>query len=158
MVLTQTITRVYKDSFTLWYPPSINIWHVLQFWYWLGGFFHTIMDIVYWYHAFTSVPATLVMTLHRKCKACFHRIQGIGPLSGTDEISGDGCCERWLVAARLLRADPVQMSCPNSSIATCVICLIISFYFLVASYWECNISLEKLCSLDSYLLKYWVPL
>ena len=33
MVLTQTITRAYKDSLTLTYPPNINIWLVLQVWY-----------------------------------------------------------------------------------------------------------------------------
>ena len=33
MLLTQIITRVYKDSLTLTYPPNINIWLVLQFWY-----------------------------------------------------------------------------------------------------------------------------
>ena len=33
MVLTQIITRVYEDSLTLTYPPNINIWLVLQFWY-----------------------------------------------------------------------------------------------------------------------------
>ena len=33
MDLTQIITRVYKDSLTLRYPPTIDIWVVLQFWY-----------------------------------------------------------------------------------------------------------------------------
>ena len=33
MLLTQIITRVYKDSLTLTYPPTMNIWLVLEFWY-----------------------------------------------------------------------------------------------------------------------------
>ena len=30
MLLTPIITRVYKDSLTLTYPPNINIWLILQ--------------------------------------------------------------------------------------------------------------------------------
>ena len=33
MALIQVITRVYKESLTLRYPPNINIWLVLQIWY-----------------------------------------------------------------------------------------------------------------------------
>ena len=34
MVITQIISRVYNDSLAaLTYPPNINIWLVLQFWY-----------------------------------------------------------------------------------------------------------------------------
>ena len=33
MVLTQIITRIYKDPFTLRYPSTIDLWLVLQIWY-----------------------------------------------------------------------------------------------------------------------------
>ena len=33
VVLSELITRVYKDSLTLTYPPNITMWLVLQFWH-----------------------------------------------------------------------------------------------------------------------------
>ena len=42
------------DNNSPWrYAPNINIWLVLQFWNQLGGFFDTIIDVEYWYLAFT---------------------------------------------------------------------------------------------------------
>lgn len=37
---------------------DINIWPVLQFWYWSGRFFYIIINIVDWYHAFTYIPVS----------------------------------------------------------------------------------------------------
>ena len=45
MVLTQKITRVYKESLILKYPPNINIWLELQFWYPQVRFVDTIIDV-----------------------------------------------------------------------------------------------------------------
>ena len=55
MVLTQMITRVHKYFLIMWCPSSINIWVVSQFWYQSGRFYDKIIDIVYWYHAFTHI-------------------------------------------------------------------------------------------------------
>ena len=37
------------------YPPNIDIWPVLQFWYLWVGSFDTVVDVEYWYLAFTYV-------------------------------------------------------------------------------------------------------
>lgn len=37
---------------------DINIWPVLQFWYWSGRFFYIIINIVDWYHAFTYISVS----------------------------------------------------------------------------------------------------
>ena len=55
MVLTQIITWIYIDSFIMRYPPNINIWLVLQFWYQSSMFSDTIIDIDYWHHVFTYI-------------------------------------------------------------------------------------------------------
>ena len=64
MALAQIVTWVYKDSLILWYPPSIKIWLVLQFWYWLGRIFDTNINIVCWCLAitYTHLGPTFVMT------------------------------------------------------------------------------------------------
>lgn len=35
---------------------DINIWSVLQCWYWSGRFFYIIINMMDWYHAFTYIP------------------------------------------------------------------------------------------------------
>ena len=65
MVNTQIIPWVYNDFLILRYPPNINIRLVLQFWYTQIGFFDTIIDLDYWYHAFVykSKPTLVNTTL-----------------------------------------------------------------------------------------------
>ena len=56
VVLTQPITRIYKDSLTLRYQSNMNIWLVSQFWYPVLGslipalllIINTISSPIYW--------------------------------------------------------------------------------------------------------------
>lgn len=51
--------HIYKYFLTLWYPPNINIWLILWFWYQLGRSFDTNINIAHGYHAYTYRPVQL---------------------------------------------------------------------------------------------------
>ena len=56
MMLTQIITRVFKDSLILTYLPNINIWLILQFWYPQVGSLISLLMLIYWHRASTYIP------------------------------------------------------------------------------------------------------
>jgi hypothetical protein len=56
MMMTHIIARVYKDSLTFTYPPIINIWLLLWFWYpWVESLILLLVLIIHT-HAFTYIP------------------------------------------------------------------------------------------------------
>ena len=72
IVLTQTLTRAYKDSLTLTYPLNINIWLILQYLYpWVGYLMPLLMLIIDTVHTPVHQTNTGFVLIERAISRCW---------------------------------------------------------------------------------------